>query len=92
MPPKRSHDNVDVDVDDEGEGDNIKTIWIDSPNGEQFMCEICSSILKSAASPLCLLIQKGFDKKLGTFLWDTLYIYFIIRHFIITPKFSGFIP
>ena len=50
MPPKRSHDNVDVDVDDEGEGDNIKTIWIVSPNGEQFMCEICSSILKSAES------------------------------------------
>ena len=30
MPPKRSHDNVD----DEGEGDDIKTIWIVSPNGE----------------------------------------------------------
>ena len=56
MPPKRSHDNVDVNVDDEGEGDDIKTIRIVSPNGEQFMCEICSSILKSAASPLCLLI------------------------------------
>ena len=54
MPPKRKHDNVDVDEDEEGEGeDDVKTIWIVSPSTEkreQFMCELCSSVLKSAAS------------------------------------------
>ena len=51
MPPKRSHDNVDVNVDDEGEGDDIKTIRIVSPNGEQFMCEICY-VVQSCISPM----------------------------------------
>ena len=37
-------------VDDEGEGDDVKTIHIVCRNSEKFMCEICSSILKSAAS------------------------------------------
>ena len=54
MPPKRKHNNVDVDEDEEGEGeDDVKTIRIVSPSTEkreQFMCELCSSVLKSAAS------------------------------------------
>ena len=54
MPPKRNHDNVDVDEDEEGEGeDDVKTIRIVSPSTEkrkQFMCELCSTVLKSAAS------------------------------------------
>ena len=54
MPPKRNHDNVDVDEDEEGEGeDDVKTILIVSPSTEkrkQFMCELCSTVLKSAAS------------------------------------------
>ena len=51
MPPKRTRNNVD-DIDNEEESD-IKTIRIVSPNskkGARFMCELCSSILKSAAS------------------------------------------
>ena len=51
MPPKRTRNNVD-DNDNDEESD-IKTIRIVSPNSEKgvrFMCELCSSILKSAAS------------------------------------------
>ena len=52
MPPKRTHDNVDVD--DEGdEGAEVKTIWLlnsNSEKGGKVMCELCSSILKSKVS------------------------------------------
>ena len=54
MPPKRSHDNVDVE--DEGDGSDepeIKMIRIVNTNGakdERFMCEMCSNILKSSAA------------------------------------------
>ena len=58
MPPKRNHDNVDVDDEGDRDGDSdevgeIKTIWIvnlNSENREKFMCEMCSSFLKSAES------------------------------------------
>ena len=57
MPPKISHDNVDA-VDEAGEGDldeedEVRRIQIVNSNTEkrdQFMCDMCSSILKSAAS------------------------------------------
>ena len=57
MPPKRSHDNVDP-VDGEGEGGEdeedevvrIRIVNSNTENGDQFMCEMCSSVLKSAAS------------------------------------------
>ena len=53
MPPDRSHDNVDgVDeVDGEESEGEIQTIQIaNSKKGSKVMCEVCSSILKSAAS------------------------------------------
>ena len=58
MPPKRNHDNVDVDDEGDRDGDSdevgeIKTIWIvnlNSENREKFMCEMCSSLLQSAAA------------------------------------------
>ena len=46
MPPKRNHDNVDVDEEGEGE-DDVKTIRIVSPSTEkreQFMWKLCSTV------------------------------------------------
>ena len=58
MPPKRTHDNVDVD--DEGdEGAEVKTIWLlnsNSEKGGKVICDMCSSIPKSKAS-LARLIE-----------------------------------
>ena len=52
MPPKRSHD--DVDVDDEGDEEaEVKTIQFVNSNSEKVgkvMCEMSSSILKSMQS------------------------------------------
>ena len=51
MPPNRSCDNVDEvdELDGEGEGE-IQTIRIvNTEKGGKVMCEICSSVLKSAA-------------------------------------------
>ena len=48
----RGHDNVDDEGNGEEEGE-VKTIQIvnsNSEKGEQVMCEMCSSILKSPAS------------------------------------------
>ena len=77
MPPKRNHDDVDVDEDEEGVGeDDVQTIRIVSPSAEkrkQFMCELCSSVLKSAS--FMLRLHFGYEK--------FSYIYFIIRHLII---------
>ena len=52
MPPKRSHDNVDVeDEGDRSDEPEMKTIRIvTSEKEEKFMCELCSTILKSAAA------------------------------------------
>ena len=50
MPPKRNHDDVNVDEEGEGEGegeDDVKTIQIVSPSTEkreQFMCKLCSTV------------------------------------------------
>ena len=47
MPPKRKHDNVDEDEEGQGE-DDVQALKRE--NSLWFMCELCSSVLKSAAS------------------------------------------
>ena len=52
MPPKRSHDNVDVDDkgDEEAEVKTIQFVNSNSEKGGKVMCEMCSLILKSKVS------------------------------------------
>ena len=81
MPPDRSRDNVDgVDeVDGEESDGEIQTIRIvNSEKGGKVMCEICSSVLKSAASLARhkKTIHGSYDKYMCTDCGVISYVYF----------------
>ena len=80
MPPNRSCDNVDEvdELDGEGEGE-IQTIRIvNTEKGGKVMCEICSSVLKSAASLARhnKTIHGSYDKYMCTDCGVISYVYF----------------
>ena len=84
MPPNRSCDNVDEvdELDGEGEGE-IQTIRIvNSEKGGKVMCEICSSVLKSAASLARhkKTIHGSYDKYMCTDCGVISYVYFYVRY------------